>query len=190
MDLPAEAVVVTHVGGVYGEREAAIQRFVDNFKSLAEPARRRLVLENDDVSFGVRDVLLIHQATGIRCIFDHQHHSIINPDERDPVEAAAAMLATWPADCRPKIHFSTPRLENRIIERRDKATGKIVKSEATPLARQHADLIDPDIFIPWARQVLERGREFDVMCEAKSKDLAVIQLRQDLQAQVFPASIE
>ncbi len=190
MELSCEAVVVTHVGGVYGEREAAIGRFITNFKSLAEPARRRLVLENDDVSFGVRDVLKIHEATGIRCIFDHQHHSIINPDSRVPVDAACSMLATWSAECRPKIHFSSPRSENRIIERRDKATGKIVKSEAKPLASQHADFINAEVFAPWVKSVLAQAREFDVMCEAKSKDLAVIKLRQDLQTQGLPVPIE
>jgi UV DNA damage endonuclease len=190
MGQPHEAVIVTHVGGVYGEREAAIARFIDNFHSLSEPARRRLVLENDDVSFGVRDVLRIHESTGIRCIFDHQHHSIINPDERGPVDACVSMLRTWSCDCRPKIHFSSPRIENRIIERRDKATGKIVKSEAKPLASQHADFIDASVFAPWARQVLEQGREFDVMCEAKSKDLAVIKLREDLKNDPIGVPIE
>lgn len=186
MEQPAEAVVVTHVGGVYGEREAAMQRFIERHRTLPEPAKRRLVLENDDVSWGVADVLKIHEATGIRCIFDHQHHGCINPDGRDAVEACAAMLRTWPADTVPKIHFSSPRAENRLIARRDKATGKRVQSEAAPLASQHADYIDASVFVPFARAVAcamgraENDVSFDVMCEAKAKDLAVLQLRQEL----------
>lgn len=184
MSQSEEGVVVTHVGGVYGEREAAMRRFIENHQKLPEAAKRRLVLENDDVSWGASDVLRIHEATGIRCIFDHQHHSCINPDNRDAVDACCTMLQTWNNRGRPKIHFSSPRLEPRIIERKDKATGKKVRSEAAPLASQHADYIDADTFIPFAREVASRcaGGEstppFDVMCEAKAKDLAVLQLRE------------
>ena len=181
-----EGIVVTHVGGVYGDRAAAMQRFIANHKTLPEPARRRLVLENDDVSWGVSDVLKIHEATGIRCVFDHQHHHCVNPDKRGADEACAAMLQTWSGRGKPKIHFSSPRIEPRIIERKDKTTGKKIKSEAAPLASQHADYIDAETFIAFARNVASRCSSgstppFDVMCEAKAKDLAVLKLRNDLQ---------
>ncbi|HEX9998423.1 MAG TPA: UV DNA damage repair endonuclease UvsE [Abditibacterium sp.] len=181
MEQPAEAVIVTHVGGVYGEREAAMARFIANFQQLPEPAARRLVLENDDVSWSAADVLKIHEATGIRCIFDHQHHSCINPDGWSAEAACAEILKTWPEDCRPKIHFSSPRREDREILRRDKETGKKVAHKAPALASQHADYIDAETFIPWAREV-RKTREFDVMCEAKAKDLAVLKLRGELEA--------
>ena len=191
MEQGAEAVVVTHVGGVYGERDAARARFIQRFAQLSEPARRRLVLENDDVSWGVTDVLRIHEATGVRCIFDHQHHGCINPDGRDAVEACCAVLRTWPKNQQPKIHFSSPRLEDREISRFDKASGKRVTGTAAALPSQHANYIDSEVFIPFARAVRDamKGRRvktgavpFDVMCEAKSKDLAVLKLRSDLQA--------
>ena len=188
MEQGAEAVVVTHVGGVYGDRDAARARFIERFAMLGEPARRRLVLENDDVSWGAAEVLKIHQATGIRCIFDHQHHNCINEGE-DAETACCDILQTWPETQRPKIHYSSPRQEDRIIERHDKE-GKIVRSTAAPLASQHADFIDTKVFLPFARAVQSemkrRGRDcgadipFDVMCEAKSKDLAVLKLKEDL----------
>jgi UV DNA damage endonuclease len=190
MEQGEEAVVVTHVGGVYGDRDAARARFIERHALLSEPARRRLVLENDETSWGVTDVLRIHEATGIRCIFDHQHHGCINPDGRDAVEACCAMLETWPASQRPKIHFSSPRIEDREIARRDKASGKRVMGTAAALPTQHADYVDSPVFIPFARAVREAmktpGRDcgndipFDVMCEAKSKDLAVLRLKDDL----------
>jgi UV DNA damage endonuclease len=178
-----DAVVVTHVGGVYGDRDTARQRFIDRYHTLPESVQRRLVLENDDTSWGVDDVLRIHEATGIRCIFDHQHHGCINPDGRDAVDACCAILKTWNRG-KPKIHFSSPRMEDRIVERRDKTTGKRVQSSVAPLATQHADMIDAGVFVPFTRAVREKcGSDdvpFDVMVEAKSKDLAVIQLRDDL----------
>ena len=181
-----EGVVVTHVGGVYGDREAAMKRFIANHKTLPEAAKRRLVLENDDVSWGVGDVLRIHEATGIRCIFDHQHHNCVNPNGRDAAEACGAMLRTWNGRGRPKIHFSSPRTEPRIIERKDKISGKKIRSEAAPLASQHADYIDAATFVPFAREVAKHcgasggTPPFDVMCEAKAKDLAVLRLREEL----------
>jgi UV DNA damage endonuclease len=181
-----EGVVVTHVGGVYGDRAAAMQRFIDNHKTLPEAAKRRLVLENDDMSWSAGEVLKIHEATGIRCIFDHQHHNCFNPDERDAAQECAAFLKTWQGRGKPKIHFSSPRTEPRIIERKDKNTGKKVKVEAPPLATQHADYIDAETFVEFSRAVAKIcGRKitppFDVMCEAKAKDLAVLKLREDLQ---------
>ncbi len=177
-----EAVIVTHVGGLYGDREGSTNRFIERFNNrLPEVARKRLVLENDDVSFGVADTLKIHRETGIRLIFDHQHHSCINDGSMTHEEACSAILKTWGDNGRPKIHFSSPRIENRVIKRIDKESGKRKAFEAAPLMSQHADMIDSDVFIPFARGVREMcGIEFDVMCEAKSKDLAVIQLREDL----------
>ncbi|PQV65551.1 UV-damage endonuclease [Abditibacterium utsteinense] len=180
MEQPDEAVIVTHVGGVYGDRAASMARFAEHFHALPEAARRRLVLENDDVSYSAADVLKIHEQTGIRCIFDHQHHSCINPEDWAPEAACAAILKTWPQNCRPKIHFSSPRIEDREILRRDRTTGKKVAFKAAPLASQHADYIDAETFIPFAREV-QKTREFDVMCEAKAKDLAVLQLREALE---------
>jgi UV DNA damage endonuclease len=51
MDLGPEAVVVIHVGGAYDDKSAAVDRWVTCYRDLPEPARRRLVLENDDVRF-------------------------------------------------------------------------------------------------------------------------------------------
>ena len=177
-----EGVVVTHVGGVYGERESAINRWIERYNTiLPEVAKKRLVLENDDKSYSVADTLRIHGETGVRLIFDHQHHSCINNGEMTHEEACVASLKTWGTNGRPKIHYSSPRIENRVIKRIDKETGKKKAFEANALMTQHADFIDPDVFIPFARGVKQLGGiEFDVMCEAKSKDLAVIQLREDL----------
>ena len=175
-----EAVVVTHVGGVYGDRDGAIARFIENYKLLPERARARLVLENDDVSFGIDDTLKIHEATGVRLIFDHQHHTCFNIGEKTHEEACCAALQTW-KDARPKIHFSSPRTEKRTVKRLDKASGKKKEFEHDPLLTQHADYVDDAVFIPFVRAVKrECETEFDVMVEAKAKDLAVLKLKHDL----------
>lgn len=176
MEQGPEAVVVLHIGGVYGDKPSALQRFVAGCARLSEPARRRLVIENDEAHFSVRDCLWVHERVGVPVIFDHQHHRL-NPGGMEPVEAARAALATWPAGVVPKIHFSSARLDGREVKR-----GKALKLEA-PLLRQHADYIDP-----WTvAEFLDALRDvrFDVMLEAKAKDLALLKLRRDLAALGF-----
>jgi UV DNA damage endonuclease len=104
-------------------------------------------------------------------VFDHQHHRL-NPGAMDTVAAARAALESWPKRVVPKLHFSSPRLDGRVIKR-----GKEVRIEP-PLLRQHADYIDPWTFADFLD--LLRDRAFDVMLEAKGKDLALLKLRNDL----------
>ena len=81
MELGPDAVVVVHVGGTYGDRAAARERWARTFeKKLSKRARGRLVLENDDISFSAADVLEIHRLCGVRLIFDHQHFWCLNPE--------------------------------------------------------------------------------------------------------------
>ena len=59
MGLGPEAVVVTHLGGVYGEHEGPpAAASSEHYERLPEAARRRLVLEHDDSRFGVADIAL------------------------------------------------------------------------------------------------------------------------------------
>lgn len=170
--MDGEGVVVLHVGGMYGDREAARARFVENFETLAEPAQRRLVIENDEMAFSVRDCLWIHERTGLRIIFDHQHHRL-NSDGLEPEEAARIALDSWPAGQTPKMHFSSARLDSREVGK-----GRKTRSMA-PLLRQHADYVDPWTFADFIGSLADR--RFDVMLEAKAKDLALLKLRADLE---------
>ena len=175
MGLGPEAVVVIHVGGVYGDREAARERFARNYEALPEAARRRLVLENDDVRFGVADTLWVHERTGIRLVFDNLHHRLNNPDGRPSRDALAACLATWPADVRPKIHFSSPRTEWLV----DGGDGSQPAEVRQTRWNYHSDYVNPFEFIDFLRMA-EGLRPFDVMLEVRAKDLALRQLRDDL----------
>jgi UV DNA damage endonuclease len=181
MGLGPEAVIVVHVGGIYGDRQAARQRFATRYLRLLEPARRRLVLENDDGRFSVADVAWIHHQTGIRLIFDHLHFCNHNPQGMDAIEALAACLDTWPADVRPKMHFSSPRTAMHVIERAHADPGGKKYRLRQPRWIQHADFIDPFAFVTFLRTVQAAHlRDFDIMLEAKAKDLALLRLREDL----------
>lgn len=179
MGMGPECVVVIHVGGTYGDREASNRRWVETWEErLPEPVKRRLVLEHDDMRFSAGDTLWIHEHTGVPLVFDHQHFWCLNPEKLDLRKTLARMLATWPAGVRPKAHFSSPRTELREARRRNSKTGKVAVSRLAPVWTGHADFCHPFEFISFMR--LAEGLEFDVMLEAKAKDLALIRLRLDL----------
>jgi UV DNA damage endonuclease len=79
---------------------------------------------------------------------------------------------------RPKAHFSSPRTELRELRRKPQGGGRAVTALIAPVWTGHADFVQPFEFITFMRQAA--GFYFDVMLEAKSKDLALVRLRADL----------
>lgn len=173
-----EAVLVLHVGGTYGDRRASALRFAEVFPTLPEPVRRRLALEHDDLRFSAADTLAIHERTGVKLIFDHQHFWCFNPERLEMRDTLARMLATWPDGVMPKVHLSTPRTELRQVARTDPKTRKKTVSNVAPVWTGHADFCNPFEVVTFLR--MAEGLAFDVMLEAKAKDLALIRLRLDL----------
>jgi len=202
MGLDDEAVMITHVGGVYNDHEASRARWVDGWNRCPEHVKRRLVLENDDLRFSAADVLGIHERTGVRLIFDYQHFWCLNPERLDMRETFERFLATWPTGVRPKMHFSSPRTELREIKQKItpkqreaakagkargskellkapvKATARVKTVLRPPIWTGHADFTNPFEFATFMR--MAEGLVFDVMLEGKSKDLSLLRLRPDL----------
>lgn len=179
MGLGPEAVVVLHVGGTAGGREAALDRFCAGFELLSDRAQARLVVENDDRSFGLLDVLALSERIGRPVVWDILHHHCHDPDRIPDREALALAFATRPADVTPKIHYSTPKT---ALEERVRRVGRRVeRTPVLPQLRAHADLIDPIGFEHFLRETAA-GLDVDVMLEAKGKDLALLALRDQLAA--------
>ncbi len=178
MEAGPEAILVVHVGGAYGDRESGCERWIKTWPRLSEPVRRRLVLENDDIRFSAADVLKIHDATGVKCVWDYQHHWCFNPEGLDPLDTLRRFLATWPAGVRPKTHFSCARTEMRGIKRKDRKTGKAELVLQPPIWTGHADYNNPFETIPFLRSIAHL--DTDIMLESKAKDLSLIRLRNDI----------
>lgn len=153
LDLPRTpfAKINIHVGGAYGDKTAAIQRFIANFKRLPDTARLRLTVENDDKAnmFSVNDLMRIHDAVGIPIVFDYLHHQFCTGDLTEE-EALELAVSTWPKGITPIVHFSSARK-------------KYEDRKAVEAA--HADFI----YSP----VKTYGHTLDVMFEAKAKEAAV-----------------
>jgi UV DNA damage endonuclease len=171
MELGPEAVVVLHVGGVYDHKEASSSRFCRRFDALPGAVRSRLALEQDDRRFGHADVRHIHERCGVPLVFDTLHHQVFNPEGVPPGEALAASLATWPAGVIPKVHFSSPRTEMHPARGAMRAR--------PPRWTEHSDLANPFEFVAFL-DLAQGLAPFDIMLEARARDLAVLQLRRDM----------
>ncbi|CAF0886222.1 unnamed protein product [Adineta steineri] len=152
MDLDSTAKIQIHVGGLYGDKQASMDRFIDKYKTkLNDAIRRRLVIENDDRLFSVQDCLYIHEHTQIPILFDNLHHACLNNGET-MMEAMKQCFATWPNGHRPMIDYATQQ------------TGKRVGA--------HADHIDEKHFELFTKET--RDLQFDIMLEIKDKEQSAI----------------
>ena len=148
-------VLNIHGGGVYGDKASALARLRENFELLPERVKSRLTLENDDVSYTVKDLLPVCLALGIPLIYDVHHHRC-NPDGLSVTEATKACLETWQAAKRgePFFHLSSPKNGWQASD-----------------PKPHAEMIDlHDFPVEW----LDLDITIDI--EAKAKELAVLKI--------------
>ncbi len=103
-----------HVGGVYGDKEESVKRFVKNFKKLPMRVQKRLAIENDDKSYSLQDCLEINEQIGIPIIFDTFHHQILNNGESLKT-AFRSVKKTWQKkDGVPMIDYSSQDKNKRV----------------------------------------------------------------------------
>jgi UV DNA damage endonuclease len=179
MGLGPESVVVLHVGGAGGGVDAGLERFERGFEMLTDAARARVVIENDDRTFGLADVLRLSERIERPVVWDVLHHHCHDPEGIPEREALERALATWPVGVTPKIHLSSPK--TAVEERKRRVGRRVERTLVLPPLRAHADTIDPIAFRRFLVDTAS-GRNFDVMLEAKAKDLALLRLREQLAA--------
>lgn len=152
MELDTSAKIQIHVGGVYGDKEKSIKRFEDRFEKLDEVIKRRLVIENDDKLYNLKNCLKINTETGVPVLFDVFHHEVNNSGETIK-EAFKLFTKTWKEkDGIPMVDYSSHRIDD--------------------LKRKHAESINLKHF----KDFLEETKtfDFDVMLEIKDKEKSAI----------------
>lgn len=155
MGLPQDynSAINIHVGGSYGDKSVALERFCENFKRLAPPTQSRLVVENDDKAsqYGVLDLFEgVYNIVGCPITFDHLHHRFCT-NEISAEQAALLAASTW-GDITPLQHYSSSRA---------------LYEDSTVINRSHADYV--------YETIPDYGIGADVEIEAKAKDLALLQ---------------
>ncbi|RDW66427.1 putative UV-endonuclease UVE-1 [Coleophoma cylindrospora] len=110
-----DAVMILHLGGTFGDKAATIDRFRENYQKLSEKVKNRIVLENDDVSWSVHDLLPLCEELNIPLCLDFHHHNIIFDDTklregtRDIMDLYPRIKATWDRKrIKQKMHYSEP----------------------------------------------------------------------------------
>ena len=152
LGLGLTAKIQIHVGGVYGDRDKSMERFVARYKTLPEKIGRRLTIENDDRLYSTADCMKISGETGIPVIFDSFHFSCNNNGE--PLRDAARNAArTWSErDGTPMADYSS--------QQKGKRPGT------------HAQSIDMRHFRHFLREI--KGIDFDIMLEIKDKEKSAL----------------
>src|ERR1700712_3320482 len=77
-----DAVMILHMGGMFGSKPETLDRFRENYARLSPSIKNRLVLENDDMSWNVHDLLPVCQELNIPLVLDFHHHNIIFDAEK------------------------------------------------------------------------------------------------------------
>ncbi|KAB5531414.1 UV-endonuclease UvdE-domain-containing protein [Coniochaeta sp. 2T2.1] len=156
-----DAVMIIHMGGVFGDKAATLDRFRENYANLLSSSiKARLVLENDDVSWSVHDLLPVCEELDIPLVLDFHHHNIVfDPtklregtyDITQP-ELMDRILATWRRKgIRPKMHYS------------EQCPGAVTPRDR----RKHS---------PRVMTLPPCPPDMDLMIEAKDKEQAVFEL--------------
>ena len=146
-----------HIGGAYGDKVSAMERFCENFHRLPDSVKTRLTVENDDKAtmYSVVDLYEgVYCKIGIPIVFDYHHHRFCNGglSEEDALEVA---ISTW-NNIVPVVHYS----ESRNIEQED-------------------DKIRPQAHSDYVRDYIDTyGNRVDIMVEAKAKELAVLKYKE------------
>lgn len=152
MELDPTARIQIHAGGVYGDKVASEDRFIERYNKLDPAIARRLVLENDERCYSLQDCLAIHRRSGVPVLFDAFHHSILNNGE-DLATCLEAVASTWADhDGLPMVDYST--------QEPDRPTGS------------HASSIDIEHFREFLRG--SGSVDFDVMLEIKDKEASAL----------------
>ena len=142
-----------HIAGAYGNKQATLKRWIDNYYKLDYNTQRRLTVENDDKEnmYSVKELYKgISEQCGVPIVFDYYHHKFCTGGltEKEALELA---VSTWHG-ITPCTHYSESRRKEHLDES--------IKAQA------HSDLI--------YNKIPTYDNKFDCVVEAKHKELAVI----------------
>jgi UV DNA damage endonuclease len=153
MQLDYSAKIQLHLGGVYGDKEKSMGRFIKRYQSLEERIKKRLVIENDDKSYNLSDCLRVSSKINIPVLFDYFHHEINNMGETLE-ECFQQVTITWKTDDGvPLVDYSSQH-------------PKRVKGS-------HAESIDSDHFMNFLED--SKPYDFDIMLEIKDKEKSALE---------------
>lgn len=153
MKLDFSAKVQIHVGGLYGDKNSAMERFIENFRKMPNLIKRRIVIENDEKFYSLKDCLYISEILDIPVVFDSFHHECLNNKET-VVEAIRRAESTWKEkDGLLMVDYSS--------------------QEPNSKKGKHANHIDIAHFTEFIKST--KNFDFDIMLEIKDKEKSALE---------------
>lgn len=160
MGILEQAIINIHIGGAYGDKETALNRFHENITNLPNQIKKITTLENDDKTFNVEETLRTCEKENMPMILDYHHH-LANKGGVDLSIYLQRIFKTWEqTNLLPKVHFSSPKSESAF--------------------RSHADYVSKEFVLPFLKMVKEINMDIDIMIEAKMKNLAMQRLVEEI----------
>ena len=146
--------IILHIGGVYNDKPTAISRFIQNYNRLSDNVKNRLVIENDDKSYTLYDVLSIAYKLSIPVIYDNLHN-YLNPSDKDKSDEH-------------NINLVKP------LWRKEDGTQKIHFSIQDPIKKggSHSKTIAIHTFLQFCKDI--NRDDIDIMLEVKDKNISAI----------------
>lgn len=144
--------IIIHVGGAYGDKLSAMDAFVENWDRLKDSIKSRLVIENDDRTYTIEDVLQLGIRRNIPVVFDNLHHRVNGNTGSDMTWIKEAGKTWKQNDGVQKIHYS--------------------QQDDSKSPGAHSGTIDIDKFLKYVEETSET--DFDIMLEVKDKNLSAV----------------
>jgi UV DNA damage endonuclease len=155
--LPSDgAVMIIHGGGTFGDKEKTLLRWKENYLKLPADVRNYIALENDEIGYGIMDLLPFCEELGIPLCMDIFHNQV----SKDRVKLTKNLINRI---------FNTWKINNTIP--------KIHVSEQQPGLRKgaHSKTIDKlPLYLFRLPQMFQTP--FDIMLEVKDKEISVFKM--------------
>jgi len=147
-------ILCVHGGGVYGDKQKTMKRWIERFYHLPECVRKRICLENCEKCYSSEDCLEIAEILKIPHIFDIHHYNCYNilhkNETQKPIsELLPRIFSTWhKRKLKPYFHIS------------EQGSGK---------TGHHSDYV-----MELPSYILETKHVLTIDIEAKAKEQAVL----------------
>ncbi len=173
MRLDYNSTITIHGGGAYGDKRETMRRWVKTYNKLPAVIKRRLIIENDEFTYSIYDVLWLseHVRDQLPVVFDIFHYNCYDTEKHKTDFTYSAryktlnslfpkIIATW-GHRRIKMHISEQARGSRF--------------------GTHAEWVKtvPDILLNFPERY---GIDLDLMIEAKFKEYAYFKIRQKYKA--------
>jgi UV DNA damage endonuclease len=163
MGVGVDGILCIHGGGVYGDKDKTIDRWILQFHSLPDNVKRRLCIENCERCYSVEDCIVIAEKCGIPIIFDSHHFECYNMLNRvdNPIDINVVLpivLDGWRRrGMTPLFHIAEQRPGDRV--------------------GAHSNFIEkiPEYMLSIPEKY---GMSVDIEVEAKMKEQAILRLYQ------------